>query len=230
MPPDQVRDNSRPDCLPAPVLAFEPVQHPRGTPSESGYPLGPDRPAAGELGAAGAKLRGRRQAHRRTGRTHCTSPRLRIPATGFTRPGGSIATSRGGIYTFPAVRGRPAEAMGHSPSSNRTVGSTTSIEPRSRAATGGTFTADFGRRGRWHGYGLGTSRGPSRGGITAAGFSNQAGVIRVSEMRAGVINHALFMTVNCHHGNVWPANNVGTHGHVLLERTPRRWASISGST
>ena len=136
VPPDQVRDNSRPDCLPAPVLAFEPVQHPRGTPSESGYPLGPDRPAAGELGAAGAKLRGGRQAHRRTGRTHCTSPRLRIPATGFTRPGGSIATSKGGIYTFPAVRGRPAEAMGHSLSSNRTVGSTTSIEPRSRAATG----------------------------------------------------------------------------------------------
>jgi hypothetical protein len=85
---------------------------------------------------------------------------------------------------------------------------------------GRTFTADFGRRGRWHGSGLGTSRGPSRGGITAAGFSNQAGVIRVSEMRAGVINHALFMTVNCHHGNVWPANNVGTHGLCSLKNAP----------
>ena len=45
-------------------------------------------------------------------------------------------------------------------------------------------------------------------------------MIRVSEMRAGVINHALFMTVNCHHGNVWPANNVGTHGLCSLKNAP----------
>ena len=78
---------------------------------------------------------------------------------------------------------------------------------------GGTFTANFGRRGLWRrGDGLGMSRYPYRGGITAAGFSNQAGVIRVSEMESGAINHALFMTVRCHSGNVWPADSVGTHG------------------
>ena len=78
---------------------------------------------------------------------------------------------------------------------------------------GGTFTANFGRRGLWRrGDGLGMSRYPYRGGITAAGFSNQAGVIRVSEMESGAINHALFMTVRCHFGNVWPADSVGTHG------------------
>jgi hypothetical protein len=77
---------------------------------------------------------------------------------------------------------------------------------------GGTFTANFGRRGRWSGSGLGTSSFPYRGGTTAAGFSNQAGVIRVSEMESGVIDHALFMSVRCHSGNVWPADSVGTHG------------------
>jgi hypothetical protein len=85
---------------------------------------------------------------------------------------------------------------------------------------GHTFTADFGRRGRWQGSGLGTTRRPSRGGTTAAGFSNQAGVIRVSEMKAGAIHHALFMSVNCHHGNVWPANNVGTHGLCSVKNAP----------
>jgi hypothetical protein len=77
---------------------------------------------------------------------------------------------------------------------------------------GGTFTANFGRRGLWWGNGLGTSSFPYRGGITAAGFSNQAGVIRVSEMESGAIDHALFMSVRCHAGNVWPADSVGTHG------------------
>ena len=56
------------------------------------------------------------------------------------------------------------------------------------------------------------SRYPYRGGITEAGFSNQAGVIRVSEMESGVINHALFMSVRCHHGKVWPSDSIGTHG------------------
>jgi hypothetical protein len=80
------------------------------------------------------------------------------------------------------------------------------------SGNGGTFTANFGRRGHLWGNGLGTSSFPYRGGITAAGFSNQAGVIRVSEMESGVINHALFMTVRCHSGDVWPADSVGTHG------------------
>jgi hypothetical protein len=80
---------------------------------------------------------------------------------------------------------------------------------------GGTFTASFGKRGGWSGDGLGTSGPPYRGGITAAGFSNQAGVIRLSEMQAGVINHALFMSVNGWHGRVWPSASLsGTTGQV----------------
>ncbi|MFL5892598.1 MAG: InlB B-repeat-containing protein [Solirubrobacterales bacterium] len=83
------------------------------------------------------------------------------------------------------------------------------------SGNGGTFTASFGKRGLWSGDGLGTSSPPYRGGITAAGFSNQAGVIRLSEMQAGVINHALFMSVNGWHGRVWPsANLAGTTGQV----------------
>jgi len=77
---------------------------------------------------------------------------------------------------------------------------------------GGIFKANFGKRGRWHGKGLRRSRYPYRGGTTAAGFSNQAGVIRVSEMESGVIDHALFMSVRCHYGNVWPSDSIGTHG------------------
>ena len=63
------------------------------------------------------------------------------------------------------------------------------------SGNGGTFTANFAKRAPWDGNGLGTSGTPYQGGITAAGFSNQAGVIRLSEMKAGVINHALFMSV-----------------------------------
>jgi hypothetical protein len=84
---------------------------------------------------------------------------------------------------------------------------------RTPSGHGGTFTANFGKRGLWRrGTGLGMSRYPYRGGITAAGFSNQAGVIRASEMASGAINHALFISVRCHYGHVWPSDSVGTHG------------------
>jgi hypothetical protein len=39
-------------------------------------------------------------------------------------------------------------------------------------------------------------------------------------MKAGAIHHALFMSVNCHHGSVWPANSVGTHGLCALKNAP----------
>ena len=107
-------------------------------------------------------------------------------------------------------------------------------DARTPSGHGGTFTANFGRRGLWRrGTGLGMSRYPYRGGITAAGFSNQAGVIRASEMKSGAINHALFISVRCHYGHVWPADTVGTHGqcsdrtgapamgqHLWLDMTP----------
>jgi len=42
------------------------------------------------------------------------------------------------------------------------------------SGNGGTFTANFAKRAPWDGNGLGTSGTPYQGGITAAGFSNQA--------------------------------------------------------
>jgi hypothetical protein len=84
---------------------------------------------------------------------------------------------------------------------------------------GGIFKASFGKRGRWwHGSALGMNRYPYRGGTTAAGFSNQAGLIRASEMRSGAINHALFISVRCHYGHIWPADSVGTHGQCADRR------------
>jgi hypothetical protein len=86
---------------------------------------------------------------------------------------------------------------------------------------GGTFTANFAKRAPWDGNGLGTSGTPYQGGITAAGFSNQAGVIRLSEMKAGVINHALFMSVRGWNGRVWPSAKLsGTTGEVADPNAP----------
>ena len=144
-----------------------------------------------------------------------SDPRYRIHQTGWAN------RDIEGRHILIPRRARPAGASD---------GSFTVVEPNGweydfyrahrPSRRGHTFTADFGRRGLWRGSGLGTSGVPSRGGTTAAGFSNQAGVIRVSEMKAGAINHALFMSVNCHHGNVWPANRVGTHGLCSLRYAP----------
>jgi hypothetical protein len=89
------------------------------------------------------------------------------------------------------------------------------------SGSGGTFTANFAKRAPWDGNGLGTSGTPYQGGITAAGFSNQAGVIRASEMKAGVINHALFMSVHGWNGRVWPSAKLsGTTGEVTDPNAP----------
>jgi hypothetical protein len=89
------------------------------------------------------------------------------------------------------------------------------------SGNGGTFTANFAKRAPWDGNGLGTSGTPYQGGITAAGFSNQAGVIRASEMKAGVINHALFMSVHGWNGRVWPSAKLsGTTGEVTDPNAP----------
>ena len=160
------------------------------------------------------------------------SPSDRIPATGFTRPGWANPRTKGRHIRIPR-RARPAGGGD---------GSFTVVEPDgweydfyratgADARHGRTFTADFGRRGRWHGAGLGTSRAPvSRRHHRSRVLERRPASSGSPEMRAGVINHALFMSVNCHHGNVWPANNGGHPRPVLHRRTPRRWANISGST
>ena len=46
---------------------------------------------------------------------------------------------------------------------------------------------------------------------TAAGFALSAGIVRPAELRAGEINHALFMVVKCTNGtHVWPAAGPGS--------------------
>jgi hypothetical protein len=83
------------------------------------------------------------------------------------------------------------------------------------------FTADFGRRGLCQGNGLGTSGPPYHGGTTAAGFSNEAGVIRLRELKAGAIHHALFMSVHGWHGRVWPSAKFSGHpGEVSDPNAP----------
>jgi len=141
----------------------------------------------------------------------------------FGRPSNPVYTiHQTGSWANPDIEGRRI----HIPASARPAGGADAafsvVEPdgweydfwraRRPGRNGGRFTADFGRRGRWDGDGLGTSRPPHRGGTTAAAFSNAAGIIRVSEMKAGVIPHALFMSVNCYNGDVWPADTVGTSG------------------
>ena len=67
----------------------------------------------------------------------------------------------------------------------------------------------------------GYERHPYQGGITAAGFSNQAGVIRLSEMKAGVINHALFMSVAwLERPGLAFGETLGTNGEVADPNAP----------
>jgi len=60
----------------------------------------------------------------------------------------------------------------------------------SKPRGGGTLTYSGGGRTRIDGYGLDS-------GGTAANFGNLAGIIRGSELAAGVIKHALFLVVQC---------------------------------
>ena len=70
---------------------------------------------------------------------------------------------------------------------------------------GGGGQLDVGWAGRTK---IGTDGATGRRvGATAAGFALSAGVIRPAELRAGEIDHALFMTVDCTNGHaVYPAD------------------------
>jgi hypothetical protein len=77
-------------------------------------------------------------------------------------------------------------------------------EVRSKPRGGGRLVVSHGGRTRIKGSGLGSN-------ATAAWFGLAAGVIRAAEIRAGRINHALFMHVRCTAGpSVYPAHKGAT--------------------
>jgi hypothetical protein len=78
---------------------------------------------------------------------------------------------------------------------------------KSKPAGGGTITIGWGGRTR-----IGTDDADGLGSdATAAHFGLLAGVVREPEMRAGQINHALFMVVKCDSGQkVFPAEGKGS--------------------
>ena len=70
---------------------------------------------------------------------------------------------------------------------------------RAQEPSGGVLNYNSGRKIRIDGDGLNSA-------ATASRFGNLAGKVTEPELRAGVINHALVMTVNCTSGSfVWPA-------------------------
>jgi hypothetical protein len=72
-----------------------------------------------------------------------------------------------------------------------------------KPAGGGTLSFSWGGRTRIDGDGRDS-------GATASNFGNMAGIIRAPEMRAGDIDHALFMVVKCDSGShVYPATKSG---------------------
>jgi len=74
----------------------------------------------------------------------------------------------------------------------------------SKPAGGGTLVVGWGGRTK-----LDDRRSNGLGaGATAAGFALSAGIIRPAELRAGAVDHALFMTVPCTSGaSVYPAGS-----------------------
>jgi hypothetical protein len=82
---------------------------------------------------------------------------------------------------------------------------------RSKPAGGGVLEIRWGGRTRIDGDGLGSDG-------TAAGFGSLAGLIRASELAAGHIDHALFVTVHCDDGRaVYPARKSGRSCATLGE-------------
>jgi hypothetical protein len=74
---------------------------------------------------------------------------------------------------------------------------------RSKPRGGGTLSFRWGGRTRIDGDGLGSD-------ATAARFGNLAGIIRAQELEAGVIRHALFMTIPCGNDHyIYPAMKEG---------------------
>jgi hypothetical protein len=75
---------------------------------------------------------------------------------------------------------------------------------KSKPAGGGRLVVRWGGKTRIDGDGLGS-------GAVAAGFGTLAGTLRPQEIEAGVINHALALTVYCDNGrHVYPARAVST--------------------
>ena len=77
---------------------------------------------------------------------------------------------------------------------------------RSKPSGGGTITVSWGGRTE-----IGTPTADGLGSnATAAHFGTAAGVIRPEELKAGLIDHALFLVVKCTNGTyVWPAHGPG---------------------
>jgi len=75
---------------------------------------------------------------------------------------------------------------------------------RERSPAGGPLVISFGGRTR-----IGSPGSDGLGSnATAAHFATSAGAIRAEELRTGLIDHALFMTVPCTSGrSVWPAGD-----------------------
>jgi hypothetical protein len=74
---------------------------------------------------------------------------------------------------------------------------------QSKPHGGGALTVGWGGRTRIDGDGLGSD-------AVAAQFGSMAGVLRLEEARAGVIDHALFVYVHCDSGRfVYPATKTG---------------------
>jgi hypothetical protein len=105
-------------------------------------------------------------------------PRRASPAGGSDGHLGVIDQKSGWSYDFWQVRERPED--------------------------GGRLAISYGGRtkiGSQGSDGLGSN-------ATAAHFATSAGAIRPEELRAGLIDHALFMTVKCTSGrSVWPAGD-----------------------
>lgn len=81
----------------------------------------------------------------------------------------------------------------------------------SKPLGGGTLKFAWGGRTQINGTGLNSY-------ATAARFGNAAGMIRAQELKAGRIDHALFMTVDCDGGNfVWPATQAS--GRTCADKT-----------
>ena len=77
-------------------------------------------------------------------------------------------------------------------------------------ADGGDLLCSWGGRTRIDGAGLSDTTAPygQRGDATAARFGSLAGRVRAEEMEAGKIRHALFITINCTTGAVYPADGL----------------------
>ena len=105
-------------------------------------------------------------------------PRRAVPAGGSDGHLGVIDQKKGWSYDFWQVRERPEN--------------------------GGRLQVSYGGKTK-----IGKPGSDGRGSNATAGhFATAAGTIRPDELRAGLIDHALFMTVSCTSGrSVWPAGS-----------------------